>query len=111
METLLSLARVITRTLIKAVLSLIISGFGFRAFQCNFGRLSPFPIASIGEAVVTLRLVEVKCAKSDPEDLDNLADLTTKAVGRATSGRLTGRPAGYEPLAHAQDLEEAHVEG
>ena len=44
--------------------------------------------------VVTLRLVEVKYVKSE----DNLADLTTKAVDRTTSGRLTDRLAGYEPL-------------
>ena len=44
--------------------------------------------------VVTLRLVEVKYVKSE----DNLADLTTKAVDRTTSGRLMDRLAGYEPL-------------
>ena len=44
--------------------------------------------------MVTLRLVEVKYVKSE----DNLADLTTKAVDRTTSGRLTDRLAGYEPL-------------
>ena len=46
--------------------------------------------------VVTLRLqlVEVKYVKSE----DNLADLTNKAVGRTTSGRLTDRLAGYGPL-------------
>ena len=37
--------------------------------------------------VVTLRLVEVKYIKSE----DNLADLTTNAVDRTTSARLTDR--------------------
>ena len=44
--------------------------------------------------MVTLRLVEVKYVKSE----DNLADLTTKAVDRTTSARLTDRLSGYEPL-------------
>ena len=39
------------------------------------------------KGVVTLRLVEVKYIKSE----DNLADLTTNAVDRTTSARLTDR--------------------
>ena len=46
--------------------------------------------------VVTLRLVEVKLLYIKSED--NLADLTTKAVDRTTSARLTDRLASYEPL-------------
>ena len=46
------------------------------------------------QEVVTLRLVEVKYVKSE----DNLADLTTTAVDRTTSARLTDRLSGYEPL-------------